>query len=181
MKTCPECHKPITVSLLFCTTCGADLSRPAKARRERILLVLTPFFMILMGITLSVELGLVDAVDNGMAYGGALAMIYLFSAMIFWASTKVFQLPALSESYWQAGLMSTTSFVLCSILAFLISEVFSDKAIMAVGPAKYHYAVLEMLAVAFLPVFFSGLLAVSARARITRGLFCGFCLNTLCC
>lgn len=124
--------------------------------------------MILMGITLSVELGLVDAVDNGMAYGGALAMIYLFSAMIFWATTRVFKLPALSESYWQAGLISTTSFVLCSLLAFLISDIFSDNAIMAVGPTKYHYTVLETLAVVFLPVFFSGLLAVSARARITR-------------
>jgi tetratricopeptide (TPR) repeat protein len=156
------------VSLLFCTTCGADLSQPAKVRRERILFVLTPFFLILMGITLGVEFKLADAVDNGMAYGGALAMLYLFSAMVFWATTKAFKLPSLPESFWQAGLISTVNFVLCSLLAFLISEVFSEKVIMAVGPARYHYAVLETLVVVFLPVFFSGLLAVSARARVTR-------------
>lgn len=168
MKSCPVCHKPITASLLYCTTCGADLSQPAKAGRERILLVLTPFFLILLAVTISVEIGVINAVDNGMGYGGALAMIYLLAALFFWVLTKVFHLPALLGSFWQAGLVSTLSFIMSALLAFLISEVFSDKSIMAAGPIKYHFAVLETLAVIFLPAFFAGLLAVSARARITR-------------
>lgn len=168
MKSCPVCHKPITASLPYCTTCGADLSQPAKAQRERLLLVLTPFFLILLAVTISVEIGVIDAVDNGMGYGGGLAMLYLFAALLFWVLTKVFRLPALPDSFWQAGLVSVTSFIMSVLLAFLVSEVFADKTLMAVGPVKYHFAVLEILAVIFLPAFLAGLLAVSARARITR-------------
>jgi len=124
--------------------------------------------MILATIALSVELGVVDAVDNGMAYGGSLAMVYLFSAMLFWLMTKVLKMPGLPESYWQAGLLSTFNLVACTLLALVISEVFADGLIMKVGPQKYHYAILENLVVIFLPVFFAGLLAVSARARVTR-------------
>ena len=168
MKTCPECRKPVTVSLLYCTTCGADVSKPAKTRRERLLLVLSPYFMILAAIALSVELGVIDAVDNGMAYGGALAMVYLFTALLFWLMTKVFKSPALPESYWQAGLLSTVDLVACTLLAFVISEVFANESIMNVGPQNYHYSILEILVVVYLPVLFAGLLAVSARARVTR-------------
>lgn len=168
MKTCPECHKPVTVSLLYCTTCGADLSQPAKTKRERILLVLTPFFLILLAVTLSVEAGIVDAVDNGLAFGGGLAMIYLFSAFLFWILTRVFKMPALAQSFWQAGLASTASFVASVLLAFQVGELFANKSIASVGPVQYHFAVLETLAVIFLPVYFAGLLAVSARARISR-------------
>ncbi len=180
MKSCPVCHKPITLSLLYCTTCGAELSQPIKSRREQILLVLTPFFLILLAITISVEIGVIDAVDNGMGYGGGLAIIYLFAALLFWVLTRIFRLPALADSFWQAGLVSTLSFIMSVLLAFFINEVFADKSIMAVGPIKYHFAVLETLAVIFLPAFFAGLLAVSARARITRfpesaaGSFLGF-------
>jgi tetratricopeptide (TPR) repeat protein len=156
------------VSLLYCTTCGADLSQPAKTRRERILLVLTPFFLILLAVTLSYEIGVIDAVENGMAFGGGLALIYLFSALVFWLLTRTFKLPALAQSYWQAGLVSTLSFIASVLLAFQIGELFANESIMAVGPVKYHFAVLEILAVIFLPVFFAGLLAVSARARISR-------------
>jgi hypothetical protein len=88
--------------------------------------------------------------------------------MIFWLMTKVFKMPGLPESYWQAGLLSTFNLVACTLLAFVISEVFADGLIMKVGPQKYHYAILENLVVIFLPVFFAGLLAVSARARVTR-------------
>jgi len=168
LKTCPECHKPVTVSLLYCTTCGADLSQPAKAKRERILLVLTPFFLILLAIALSVEAGIIDAVDNGMAFGGGLAMIYLFSALVFWLFAKVFKLPALAQSFWQAGLVSTVNFVVSVLLAFQLGELFGNDTIMAVGPVQYHFAVLETLAVIYLPVFLVGMLAVSARARISR-------------
>ncbi len=156
------------MSLLYCTTCGADLSQPAKARRERILLVLTPYFLILLAIALSVEAGVIDAVENGMAFGGGLAMIYLFSAMVFWLLARLLKLPALAQSFWQAGLISTISFVVSVLLAFQIGELFANESIAAVGPVKYHFAVLETLAVIFLPVFLAGQLAVSARARISR-------------
>jgi tetratricopeptide (TPR) repeat protein len=168
LKTCPECHKPVAVSLLYCTICGADLSQPAKAGRERILLVLTPFFLILVAVTLSVEAGVIDAVDNGLAFGGGLAMIYLFSALVFWLLARVFKLPALAESFWQAGLVSTASFIVSVLLAYQVGELFANESITSIGPVKYHFAVLETLAVIFLPVYFAGLLAVSARARITR-------------
>ncbi len=168
MKTCPECQKPVTVSLLYCTTCGADLSQPAGGRRERILLVLTPFFLILLAVTLSVEAGVIDAVDSGLAFGGGLALIYLFSSFLFWLMTYVFKLPALAQSFWQAGLASTASFVASVLLAFQVGELFANESTAAVGPVQYHFAVLETLAVIFLPVYFAGLLAVSARARVSR-------------
>lgn len=168
MKTCPVCHKPVALSLLYCTNCGADLRQPVATRRERLLLVLSPFFLILMTTTLSVELRVVDAVDNGLAYGGALALVYLLSALAFATFSWLFKLPALPQSYWQAGLSVSVSFVACVLLSFQAGELAAENMRMGVGPVKYHLAVLETLAVIFLPVCFSCLLAVSARARVTR-------------
>lgn len=168
MKNCPECGKPVSLHLMFCGVCGAKVDQPLKIRRARILFFLLPYLLLMIGLALSFDLGINSPADSGIAFGGSFALIYLFAAAFFWILCRMFKLPVLPESYWQAGLFSVGHFVACSALAYCLDLMVIGDAPLDLGPTQVITARLEILAMIFLPSWFAGILAVSARAKTVR-------------
>ncbi len=168
MKNCPECGKPVAVSLLYCGVCGAAVSQPVKSHRERLLLFITPLFLVLFCIALSYELGVVDPLDAGLSLAGTIVMVFLGAAGIFATFVWLFAIPALPESYWHAGFLAVVQFTACGFLLHNLEPVLLGEFPANIGPVAYVQARAEIFAVTFLPLLFAGLLSVSARARIMR-------------
>lgn len=168
MKNCSECGKPIPAQQMFCGVCGAKADQPLKIRRARILFFLTPYLLIIIGLAFCYDLGVSRPADSGLAFGGSFAMIYLAAAAIFWSLARILKLPLLPESYWHAGLFSVVHFIACSFLAYCLDLFLIGEAPKDLGPSQLVTARLEILAVVFLPTWFAGILAVSARAKVVR-------------
>jgi len=168
LKKCAECGREMTVNLLFCTTCGTKVDVPSAVRRARILFFISPFFFILIGVGISFDLGMIRPADSGIAFGGIFALIYLFSAAVFWLMASVLKFPVLPESYWQAGLYSVLQFIACSLFAYSVDQILTGEFPAHIGPWQINQNRVEFILLALLPTWFTGFFLVSARARFTR-------------
>ena len=153
---------------MYCGVCGAAVSQPVKSHRERLLLFITPLFLVLFCIALSYELGVVDPLDAGLSLAGTIVMVFLGAAGIFATFVWLFAIPALPESYWHAGFLAVVQFTACGFLLHNLEPVLLGEFPANIGPVAYVQARAEIFAVTFLPLLFAGLLSVSARARIMR-------------
>lgn len=168
MKKCAECGREMTVNLLFCTSCGTKVDVPASTRRARILFFLTPFFIILIGVGVGYDLGMPKPADSGIAFGGTFALVYLFSAAVFWILAKFLKFPVLPESYWHAGIFSVFQFIACNLFAYSMDLVFTGEFPDHLGPLQINQNRTEFMLLALLPTWFSGFYLVSVKARAIR-------------
>jgi tetratricopeptide (TPR) repeat protein len=139
---------------------------PSSARRERYIFFLTPIFLIFFGIALCYEIGLSRAVETGIGIGGTFSIVFLGAGSIFWVISRLFRLPHAPESYWQAGMFTLVHLLACIFLTYCLELVFLGPVIEGMGPMAYNEARMTILAGIYLPTLFSGILAVSARARL---------------
>ncbi len=153
---------------MYCGVCGAPIGQPVKGRRERLLFFATPFFLVLLCVALSYELGVADPVDSGLLYAGVAVFIFLGAAGLFGVLAWMFSMPILSESYWHAGFFAIGQVAASAMLLHHIELKLLGEVMRNIGPVGYVQARAEIFAVSCLPLVFVGLLAVSARARILR-------------
>lgn len=169
MKRCSECGKNSPIHSGFCVICGTRLDLPGNVRRERFLFFLTPIFLVILGIAIFVELGIPQPMEPGMAFGGAFAVIYIVSGAIFWAITRIFSLPATAESYWQAGMFTLIHLLACITLTYNLEILIFGSVVKGMGLLEYNESRLSVLAAIYLPTLFTGILAISVRARFKQG------------
>lgn len=168
MKNCPECGKPVPANLIYCGICGASISQSQNSRRERFLFFITPFFLVLLCVALSYELGVVEPVEKGLFYAGVMIFIFMGAAGIFGVITWMFSLPVLAESYWYAGMLAIAQFAGCFLLLQHVELSLLGEVLKNIGPVSYVQARVEILAVTFLPLAFCGLLTLPVRAKALR-------------
>ncbi|GAB4269009.1 MAG: hypothetical protein Kow0029_04770 [Candidatus Rifleibacteriota bacterium] len=122
--------------------------------------------MIILGISLPVELGVPDPLQRGMSLGGGFAFVYLFAGILFWAVAKLFCLPKSPESYWYAGVFALVHLAACIYFSYNLEILMFGPVVKGLGPIQYNEYRMTVFAAIFLPTLFTGMLAVSARARV---------------
>lgn len=165
MKRCSECGNNSPIHSGFCVVCGTALELAQNARRERYLFFLTPLFLCILGIAVGIELAFKNPLESGLSLGGIFAIVYLAAGMIFWSLARVLRLPSAPDSYWCAGMFTLFHLLACVFLSYNLEILVFGAGNSSMGIIEYNQSRLTLLAAIYLPTLFTGVLAVSARAK----------------
>ena len=134
MKNCPECGLDLPDEVLYCLYCGTRTSVSKSVKLNRKLFFLFPFFIILVSLAVTYDLGSLNFFESGLLISSALICLYFLGAFSLGIIKFFFKTSLDESSFFISAIFSLINAVASLFAVYSLANLFYSDYLDRLGP-----------------------------------------------